>query len=190
MLPGDIQHQLQLVLGQHRTGGVAGVGDHNGPGMLIDAGLHAGPVSVGIALLRLGRHRMNGGAGQGNGGVVIGIERLRNDDLIAIVQNGGHDHLQGLAAAGGGQDISPLQGDADTLVVGADSVQQHGDAAGGRIGQDRVVEILNGLIEDIRGLDIGLANVQVVNLDSALSGCIGVRVELTHGGEPAALHFG
>ena len=190
MLPGNIQHQLQLILGQHRAGGVAGVGDHDGTGVLIDAGFHAGPVGVGVTLLRLGGHRVNGGAGQGDGGMVVGIEGLRDDDLIAVVQNGGHDHLQGLAAAGGRQDIAPLQLHTDALVVGAYRVQQHGDTAGGSVGQDRVMEILNGLVENIRGLNIGLADVQMVDLDSALSGCVGVRVELTHGGEPAALHFG
>ena len=133
---------------------------------------------------------MNGGAGQGDGGMVVGIERLRDDDLIAVVQNGGHDHLQGLAAAGGGQDIPPLQLDADAGIVAADGIHQHRNAAGGSVGQNRVMEIFNGLVENIGGLNIGLADVQMVNLDSALGGCVGVRVELTHGGEPAALHFG
>ena len=41
-------------------------------------------------------------------GIVVGVEGLRHQQLIAIVQDTGHDEFQGLTAAGGGQNVLPL----------------------------------------------------------------------------------
>ena len=186
----DVQHQLQLLGAEHRAGGVAGVGDHNGPGMLVDAGLHPLPHGVLVALLRAGGQGVDLGSGQGDGGVIVGVEGLGNDDLVPVVQQSGHGHLQGLAAAGGGQDIRPAQLHADTPVVMAHRVQQLRHAAGGRVLQDGLAEGLQGLKVGVRGDDVRLADVQVIDLDAALDGLGGLSVELTHGGEPAFFHLG
>ena len=190
MLLGDVQHQLQLVTAEYGACGIAGVGYHYYSGVFVDGALQGGPVGVGIAPLGVGGHRVDGGTGQGDGGVVVGVEGFWYNYLVPVVQDGGHYHLQGLAAAGGGEDLGTLQLHADAFVVAPHGIQKLGYAAGGGVGQHRVVEITDGLIEYIRGFDIGLADIQMVDFDSAFSGGCGIGVEFTHGRESAAFHFG
>ena len=51
MLLGDVDHQVHLLRREHRTGGVAGVGAHDGAGVLVDQRLDARAVGVAVALL-------------------------------------------------------------------------------------------------------------------------------------------
>jgi hypothetical protein len=96
---------FHLVFGEHGAGGVAGVGEQNGAGMLVDAGLHSLADGEFVALLRGGGDGVDGCAGETDEGVVVGIEGLRHDDLVAVVKDAGHEHLQGLAAAGGDKNV-------------------------------------------------------------------------------------
>ncbi|SCJ67906.1 Uncharacterised protein [uncultured Blautia sp.] len=73
--------------------------------MLVDQGLDSRPVGVAVALLRSCGDRPDHAAGDTDKGVVIGIEGLRDQDLVSLVQNAGQGHLQRLAAAGGGVDV-------------------------------------------------------------------------------------
>ena len=127
--------------------------------------------------------------GEGDGGVVVGIKGLGNDDLVPIVQNGGEGHLQRLAAAGGGQDLTALQLNADALVVATHRIQKDGHAGRRRIGHDGIVELLERLVEGRRGLHVRLADVQVIDFQSPCLGLGRGGVELAHWGKPAALHF-
>ena len=189
MLLGDVQHQLELFGRQYSAGGVAGVGDHNGPGMFVDQGFNALSHSVAVALLRAGGQRPDGGARQGDRGVVVGIEGFGNDDLVTVVQNGGHGHLQSLAAAGGDKNVLVCQVNADVAVVAAHRVQQDGKAAGRGIGQNRLGKFAHGLKIGVGRNDIGLADVQVVYFDAAFYRLRRVAVEFTHGGQTAFFHF-
>ena len=41
-------------------------------------------------------------------GIVVGVEGLRDEDLVAVVQDAVHGDLQRLAAAGGDEDITGI----------------------------------------------------------------------------------
>ena len=133
---------------------------------------------------------MNLRTGQCDRGVVVGIEGLGNDDLVAVVENRGKGHLQRLAAAGGGQDISTLQLDADASVIITHCVQVDRQTARRRIGDDLLIKVLQRLKEGRGSLHIRLADVQVIDLDAAFFGLLCIGIELAHGGKTAALHFG
>ena len=59
MLLGEVNEHLHLVVRQHHAGGIAGVRDHDGAGMLIDERLDLLALGVVIALLGAGRDRAN-----------------------------------------------------------------------------------------------------------------------------------
>ena len=144
---------------------------------------------VTVALFRAGGQGADGGAGQGDRGVVVGVKGLGNDDLVPIVQQGGHGHLQGLAAAVGDKDVLVLQLNADVLVVTAHGIQQDGDTTGRSISQDRLRKIAHGLKIGVRRNDIGLTDIQMIYLDAAFYRLCRVAVEFAHGRQTAFFHF-
>ena len=190
MLFGDIQHELELVRREDGAGGVAGVCDEDGAGVLVNAGLDAGAVGVEVALLYLCGDGMYRSSRQRDGGRVVGIEGLGDDDLVPVVKDGGEDHLQSLAAAAGGQDLVAGKLHADALKVAAHRVKIGGHAAGGGVGHDLVGVITQGIEEGGGGLHIGLADIQVIYFNAALLDLIRVGVEFPHRRKAAALHFG
>ena len=127
-------------------------------------------------------------AGVGHG-VVVGIERLGDQDLVAVVQDAVHGDLQGLAAAVGDKDITGLEVHAQIVVILPDGGDQLGDAGGRRVSQHRQVKMPHGLEICFGRLDVGLADIQVIDL-LALGLCRHrVGVELTHGGQAALQSF-
>ena len=190
MLFGNVQHELQLLRREDGAGGIAGVGDKEGTGVLVDAGLDAGAVGVEVALFHRGRDRMDLRAGQRDRGVVVGIEGFGNDDLVAVVQNRGKGHLQSLTAAGGGQNIAALQLNTDASVIITHRIQINRQTARRRIGDDLLVKVFQSLIEGGGRLDIRLADVQGVDLDAAFFGLLRIGIELAHGRKATAFHFG
>ena len=190
MLFGDIQHELQLLRVQDGAGGVAGVRDEDGAGVFVDAGLDFGPVGVEVILLDPGGDGADGRPGEGDGGGVVGIEGLGDDDLVPVVEDGGEDHLQRLAAAARGEDLVPCQLHADALIVAAHRVEIDRHAARGGVGHDLIRVIPQRLVEGRGSLHIRLADVQMIDFDAALLDLVRVGIEFPHGGEAAALHFG
>ena len=189
MLLGDVAHEALLLGGQNHAGGVAGVGAHNGPGVLVDEGLHLGPVSVVIALLGGGGDGTDHAAGGVHHGAVVGIEGLGDEDLIAVVQDGLEDDSQGLAAAGGDEDLVLLKVHVQVVIIFLDCVDQNGHAGRGCVLQNGQLEIAHSL-KILRGsLNIGLADVQVINLPALGLSCHCKGVELTHGGQTALFDF-
>ena len=189
MLLRNVQHKLQFLRSEDGAGGVAGVGDKKGTGMLIDAGLDAGTVGVEVALFDRGRDRMNLRSGQRDRGVVVGVEGLGDDDLVPVVQDRGKGHLQSFTAAGGGQNIPAFQLHTDALVIITHRINIDRQTARRRIGNDLFVKVLQSLVEGGGRFDVRLADVQMVDFDTAFLGLLGIGVELAHGGEPAAFHF-
>ena len=93
VLFGNVGHEFYLVFGKHGAGGVAGVSEHDGPGVLVNAGLHALAYGELVALLRGSGDGAHGCAGKTDEGAVIGIEGFGNDDLVALVQNAAENYL-------------------------------------------------------------------------------------------------
>ena len=183
MLLGNVRHQPHLLRGEDHAGGVAGVGHQDGPGVLIDQGLDPLPLRVAVALLRAGGDGPDHAAGDADEGVVVGIEGLRDQDLVPLVQDAGHGHLQRLAAAGGGKDVRLLHMDAQLGIVALDRRQELRHAGGRRVGQHRALEALHRVKEGLGRLDVRLADVQMVDLEA-----LGLRrqligQELPHGRE-------
>ena len=185
MLLGDVGHETELFLGEDGTGRVAGVREEDGAGVLVDARLDALTDGELVVLLRRCGDRADGRAGQRDERAVVRVERLGDDDLITLVEDAAERDLQRLAAAGGDEHL--LVGDrrVDLAVVVDDGVDHLGHAVGRGVGQDRLAEVLDGLEVGLGGGNIGLADVQVVELLAFFGSLIGIGRKLAHGREAA-----
>ena len=190
MLLGDVGDDVHLLRRQNGAGGVAGVGDEDGPRPLRDQGLDPAALGVVVALLRGAVDGADAAPRHVDEGIVVGVEGLRDQDLVPLVQDAAHGHLQRLAAAAGGQDVPLRQGRADALVVALDSLHIRRHAGGGRVGQHLAAVAVNGVKEGRRRGDIRLADVQVMDLHPPGLRLQGVGMELAHGGELALPHLG
>ena len=117
MLLADVHQEALFLPGEHRAGGVAGVGDHDGLGAGGDEGLDFLPAGEAVALFRCGGDGHDFPAGDADEGVVVGIEGLGDQNLVPVVQDAGGGELKGLAAAVSSQNILRSQGDAEALVI-------------------------------------------------------------------------
>ena len=182
VLLGEVNEHLHLVVRQHHTGGVAGVRDHDGAGMLIDERLDLLALGVVIALLGAGRNGGDGRAAGAHHGVVVGVERLGDEDLVAVVEDALECDGKRLAAAGGDVDFTLIEVHIELIVVALDGVDQLGDTGGGSVFEHGLLELADGFKKGGRCLHVGLADVQVIDLDAARLGRHRVGVELTHRG--------
>jgi len=181
MLFRHIQDHFHLRTGQNGAGRVAGIRDKNRAGVFVDDGLDFFAVGVEIALLRLRRNGGDRRAGGGDEGVVVGIERFGDDDLVAVVEDALRGDLQRFAAACRDEHLARIERDPDVLVVAADGVDQHGLAGRLGIGKHGLVEIAHGLKKGFRRLNIRLADIQMIDLFPCCCRRDSVRVEFTHG---------
>ena len=190
MLPGDVRDELHLLRRQDGAGGVAGVGHQDGPGPLRDQGLDAAALSVAVSLLRRAGHGADAASRHMDEGIVVGVEGLRDQDLVPLVQDAAHGHLQRLAAAGGGQDVPLRQGRADALIVALHRLHIRRHAGRGGIGQDLAAVAVDGVKEGRGRGDVRLTDVQMMDLQAPGLRLQGVGMELAHRGEMALLHLG
>lgn len=181
VLLGDVGDHPHFLLIQHNTGGIAGVGDHDGPGIGGDQALDPLPVGIAVALPGISGQSADNAAGCVNEGGIVGIVGFGDDDLGVGVQDGQAGEQQGFTATGGDQDVIVLQLYAQFLIVVLYSVDQNGAAGRGLIFQSAVAELMDRLIEGRGGGQIGLADVQMINFFAFLLGCHSQRVELPHG---------
>ena len=124
---------------------------------------------------------MDTGAGGGDKGMIVRIERLWDDDLVAVVQNTVARDLERFAPARGDEHIPRVQRHADAGIIAADGVDQRRDAGRGRVGQRGLVEAAHGL-KQLRGrLNIRLADIQMIDLLACCRRCDRIGVEFTHG---------
>ena len=185
MLLGDVGHEPELFLGEDGAGRVAGVREEDGAGVLVDAGLDALTDGELVVLLRRCGDRADGRAGQRDERAVVRVERLGDDDLVALVEDAAERDLQRLAAASGNEHLLVGDGGVDLAVIVDDRVDHLGHAVGRGIGQDRLAEVFHSLKVSLRGGNIGLADVQVVELLAFFGSLIGIGRELAHGREAA-----
>ena len=189
MLLGHVGDPAQLFLGQHVAGGVLGVDDGDRPGVLVDQGLQLFRVGIVVVLLRDRGQGTDHAAGGLDEGVVVGVEGLGHDDFGAGIQDAEEENLQRLAAAGGDQDVLLGVLHADAAVVVHNRILQGFDALGVGVGKDLLGEVPDRVEEFGRGLDIGLTDVQLVDLLAGLFGCHCVWREFPHGGEGTHSRF-
>ncbi|MPM83131.1 hypothetical protein SDC9_130194 [bioreactor metagenome] len=185
MLLGDIHDQLHLVVSQDHAGGVAGVGDHNGAGMLVDLRLNLLAVSIVITLFRGGGNWMDLAAGNPGERVIVWIEGLWNQDFVPVVQNALQNHLQRFAAAGGSQNVAGIQLDVQLCIVTADGLHKLGNAWRGSVRQHGLLEALYGVKKSSRRFNVRLTDIQVVDFASLVLRRHRKWVKLPHGGQTA-----
>ena len=118
-------------------------------------------------------------------GVVVGVEGLRDDDLVPIVQNAVEDDLQRLAAPGGDEDVALREVHPQVAVVLLDGLDEYRHPRRFRVSQYRQLEIPDGLKVLGRCFNVRLTDVQVVDLFSRLFSGHGVGVEFPHRGQGA-----
>ena len=153
--------------------------------MLVDLRLHLGAVGVVIAVVGRGGNGVDLRAAGIGHGVVVGIERLGDEDLVAVVENAVHGDLQRLAAAVGNKDITGVEVHVQIGVILSDRLDQLRDTGGRRIGQYRQIKVLHRVKIRLGRFNIGLADVQVIDLLSLGLRRHRIGVELAHGGQSA-----
>ena len=189
LLLGDVGHETELFLGEDGAGRVAGVRDHDGARALVDERFDLLAVSVAIPLLRAGRDRANRCTAGAGHRVVVGVERLGNENFVAVVKNALQRDLKRFAAAGGDVDLALVEVHVELVIVVPDRVDQLGDAGRGRVGQHRLLEVTDRLEKRGRSLYVRLADVEVIDVDAACLRRHCVRVELAHRRQAAFFNF-
>ena len=189
VLLGDVHHHAHLLMGEDRAGRVAGVDADDGPGAPGDFRDDLLPAGVVIAVLGGGVDGVDDRAAGVDHGVVVGIVGLGDEDLVAVLQDAVEDDLDGLAAAGGDEDLVLVEVYIQAVVVLPDGVNEHGHPGRGGVLQHRRVEIAHRLEELGRGLDVRLTDVELID---RLPGGLGrhrVGMELPHGRLPGVFRF-
>ena len=189
MLLGEVRDGAELLRGQHDAGGVAGVREHDRAGVLVIGFLELVAEGVAVAALGGGGDGVDNAAGALHEGIVIGVEGLGDDDLAAGIEYTEHQHLQRFAAAGGDQDLVLLVVDAEFIVIMLDRLDQHGHTGGSGVCEDGIIEIVDRVIVVRRGLNIGLADVEMVDGLALIFGFDRIGMEFAHRREVAGLCF-
>ena len=189
VLLSDIDEHLHLLVAQHNAGRVAGIRDHDGARVLVDERFDLLALSVAIPLLRAGRDRANRCTAGAGHRVVVRVERLGNQNFVAVVKNALQRDLKRLTAADGDVDLALVEVHVELVIVVLDRVDQLGDAGRGRVGQHRLLEVTDRLEKRRRSLYVGLADVEVIDVDAACLCRHRVRVELAHRRQAAFFNF-
>ena len=159
MLPGNLRHQPHFLRGEDNARGVTRVRHQDGPSVLVDQRLNPGPVRIPIPLLWRGGNWADRAAGYPDKGIVVGIKGLRNQDLVAVVQNAGQGNLQRLAAAGRRQDVPLLKRDIQLAVIALHRLQIGRYARGRCVAQNRLSEFPDRVKKHLRRLNVRLSDV-------------------------------
>jgi hypothetical protein len=126
-----------------------------------------------VCVLDPGGHRHDLEAALRGVAAVIGVEGLRDDDLVAGVGHGVEGEGDGFAAAGGDYDIFDLQLDLEIVEIMDHGYLQGLKAVGGAIGEDLLLVLIDLFEKDLGGVNVGLADIEVVDGCAPLFGRIG-----------------
>ena len=187
VLLGNVRDHPHFRFAQHHAGGVAGVGDEDGPGVGSDQALDAVPVGVAVALPGIGGQGTDDAAGGVDEGGVVGVVRLGDDDLGVGGQNGQASEKQGLTTTGGHQDIVILQRNTQGTVILLDCLDQAGPTGRCLVGKGMIGKLVDCLVESLGSRQVGLTDVQMVDLLSVLLRLHGKGMEFPHGGRLATI---
>ena len=180
-LLGNVGDHPHFLLVEDNACGVAGVGDQDGAGVLGDQALDALPLGVAVALPRVGGQGTDNAAGRMDEGGVVGVIRLGDDDLGIGVEDAQAGHQQRLTAAGGDEDVVGRQVNPQFVIIAPHSVNEHRHTGRLGIGQRLAVKVPHSVIVSRGRGQVGLSDVQVIDLLALLLGLHGVGMELPHG---------
>ena len=189
MLLCDVHDHLHFLVGQEHAGGVAWVGAHDGTGMGGYESLYLGAIGITVAFLGRGGDGNDLTAGGVGHGVVVGIEWLGDEDLVIVVQNRLQGEAEGLAAAGSDEDLALVKVHVELIIVLLDSLDQDRHTGRRSIGQNGLLKMLDSIEKLLRCLDIGLADVKMIDFLALGFRCHRIGVELAHGGQTAFFNF-
>ncbi|OQC34863.1 MAG: hypothetical protein BWX64_02707 [Acidobacteria bacterium ADurb.Bin051] len=181
VLAAERPDRLELGAGVDGAGRVVRVAEDHGPGARGPRPLELGDRRQVEAVLAAGgdghqphpRHRREGG--------VVRVERLDDQDLVAVVAGGEHREEDRLAAAGGGDDLVALERQPDLLVVALQDTQALRGSGRGGVGND-LGDVDEARPHRGRRGQVGLADVEVVDVDAALARVVGERHQLADRG--------
>ena len=186
----DLEH---LLLGEELAGRVARVADEHGTGLRGHEFLELGNVRDLETFADVGRDGLERDAVEVGEGLVVGVERLHDDDFVAGVGRDLHRHGEGLAARHVDEQLGDLDVDADLLVVLLHHALAEFDQAGG-IGVGKVVHALalvhHGIERAVGRLDVRSADVEVIHVDTPGLGGVGERDQLADRGCRHSLGLG
>ena len=129
-----------------------------------------------------GHHRADHGARRYGEGHVVGVGRFGNDDFVARVEARHEGEEHGLGAARGDDDLLGREFDLVLLVIGHQLFAQRAVAVAGAVFQHLAVDVFQGFEPLLRRREVGLADVQVVDLRSPGAGRVGQRDEFAYRG--------
>jgi len=181
VLLGDVCDHPHFLSVQNNAGGVARIGDENGPGILGNQAFDSLPLGIAVALPGIRGQGPDDTACSMDKGGVVGVIGLRNDDLRIGVENAQTGQKQCLATAGGNEDIPGLQVNAQSGIVILYSPDELRISGRGIVGQRLGIVFPHRLKIGAGGCNVRLANVQMVDFLSPLLGSHGQRMELPHG---------
>ena len=164
---GDVGHARDDLVAVDRAGRVVGVDDDQGVGVLGDLGLDVGEVrvpAVGLVAAVVDRRP----PGQGHGPGPQRVVRRRDEDLVAVVDEGGEHHRDQLGDTVADVDVVDVRvGQPARLVVVRDGGAGGVDAAGVAVAL-RVRQVVDHVLEDrLRRLEPerrGVADVELEDL--------------------------
>ena len=186
---GNLTQFQDFLFGVQVTSGVVGVTDHDSFRLRGDYLLEILDGRQCEAVLDGGNDGLHDNTAHGGESVVVGIERFRDDDFVARIHAAVEGEKETFATTGGNDDF--VDGDVDTHAV----VVFHQFFAVAEISSRVAVSdygnvgVAHGITGTFRGLNVGLTDVKVVNVDTTTFGGIRKWHQLPDGGRLHACAF-
>ena len=161
---------------------VVGVADQDAARAFVDQFLELLDRGQREAVLDRRYHRADHRSGRDREGHVVGIGRFGDDDLVARVETRHEGEQHGFGTARGDDDLLGREFDLVLVVVGDQLLTQRTIAVAGAVFQYFAVDAFQRVESYLRGREVGLSDVQVVDLDPSCPGGIGQRHEFAYRG--------
>ena len=113
---------------------------------------------------------------------IVGVSRLWNYDFVTWIQTGKEGKQHGLRTARGDDDVISRQIDVVFFVIACQFFSIDFKALARTIFQHLTVNMTQNVQSLLRGWEVGLSDIQVVNVNSALFGSRRKRSQLPNGG--------
>ena len=172
---------VHLVLGIEVARRVVGIADEDGLRALVDEFLELLHLGQAETLVDGGRDGPDHRAGGDREGHIVGVRRLRDDDLVARIEAAHECEQHRLGAARGDDDLVRGELDLVALIVVHERLAQRAEALRRAVFQHLAVYVLEHVERLLRRRQVGLADVQAVDLHSPLLGGVRQRGEHTDG---------
>ena len=173
-----VQDDLELVGAVDVAGGVVRAVEHDGPCLAGDPLLYHAQRRKGEVVLQQAGDGYDADVGHPCEGVHVRVVGLRDDHLVARVAQRHEREQDRLRSAGGDQHVVGGDVHTDTFAVVPDhSLAQLEVSVALAVCDDLVRVVVDSLERLLRALDVGLSDIEVVDLDPPGLGRPGIRAE-------------